>query len=88
MLTISVFAFSLKEFSAVAEQLGKIQIDIDYLKHRKEPPVQSDVRVVDPGDPNECITVTVHADPGTPEEEAESLKAKIEAVYAEFGRCP
>lgn len=46
------------------------------------------IKVVDPGSPTDCIEVTVTADSGTPEEEAASLRAKIEAAYTEFGRCP
>ncbi len=87
-LTAGVFLFSLNQFSALAKQVEIIRIDIDYLRQRKEPPVSSLIRVIDPGNSNECITVTATADPGTPAEEAASLKAKINALYTEFGRCP
>jgi len=76
------------EFSAMAMQINSLLTDIRFLKEDKL--VQTQIRVLDPGDPNgkDCLTITVTADPGTPAEEAASLKAKVEAAYAEFGRCP
>ena len=55
---------------------------------RQEIVVSADIRVVDPGNAEKCITITVTAEGETNAEKAADLKDKILAAYAEFGRCP